>query len=58
MSIERQIEREEEWLLKQFNEGIITREEFNTAMRDLQRDYRDAAHEAAREAYERELDCW
>jgi hypothetical protein len=27
-------------------------------MRDLQRDYRDAAHESARDAYEQELARW
>ena len=52
------IEREENQLSKELAKGRITRAEYNQEMRELQRDYSAQAHEAAREAYERELDRW
>ncbi len=52
------IEREEKQLEKELNEGTITHKEYNQQMRDIQRDYAAQAHEAAREAYERELERW
>ncbi len=52
------IEREENQLEEELNEGRITRKEYNQEMRELQRDYREQARESAREAYERELDRW
>lgn len=53
-----QYDREEEQLAHDYAAGLITREEYNRQMRELQRDYRAAAEESAREAYERELDRW
>jgi polyhydroxyalkanoate synthesis regulator phasin len=58
MSALRQYEREEELLDEQYANGQITREEHTRAVNELWRDYRDAAQEAAREAYERELGNW
>ena len=56
--VQRQIEREEEALEKQYNDGELTLKEFNKAMAELQAEYREAAHEAAQEAYNRELNEW
>lgn len=53
-----QWEREEEQLQKDYAAGFITSAEFNEQMRELARDRRGAAQEAAEEAYERELDRW
>ena len=35
-------DREADQLLRDFNEGLITREDYNAAMRELQRDVHDA----------------
>ena len=40
MSIERQMEREEDSLVEQLNRGEITPEEFKKEMRDMRREYR------------------
>lgn len=53
-----QYEREEDELVRLLNEGEITQKQFNEEMRDLHRRYRDAAEDAAREAYDREMDRW
>jgi len=53
-----QFEREEDYLVEQVNSGLISREEFNKQMRELQRDYRAAAQEAAQDAYDREMERW
>lgn len=53
-----QYEREEELLDQQYADGRITREEHTKLVNELWRDYRAAAHEAAQQAYERELDNW
>lgn len=53
-----QYEREEDHLVEQFNSGQITQKEYNEQMRDLQRDYRAQAQEAAQEAYDREMERW
>lgn len=57
-----QIEREEEDLYRQFDEGWIDREELNRLIRELHRDYAEAAmgraEEAAEEAYLNELERW
>lgn len=58
MSIERQMEREEQRLCDLLNRGYITQAEFNKQMRDLQREYRAMAQDAAQEAYDREMDNW
>jgi hypothetical protein len=38
--------------------GILSAEEYNEQMRDLQREYRDAADDAAQNAYDREMENW
>jgi hypothetical protein len=53
-----QMEREEESLCEDYNNGSITLSEYNRAVNDLHREYRAQAEEAAQEAYERELDRW
>lgn len=53
-----QFEREEEYLEEQYNSGQITLREYNEQMRDLQREYRGMAEEAAQEAYDREMGNW
>ena len=58
MTIERQMEREEDILCEQLNRGEITLEEFNKEMRDMQREYRAMAEEAAQQAYDDEMGRW
>ena len=53
-----QFEREEEQLDQDLAQGRITREEHRKESRALQRDYRAAAEEAARDAYQKELERW
>ena len=53
-----QFDRKEQDICDRESQGIISRKEAAEEMRELYRDYREAAHEAAREAYERELDRW
>lgn len=57
-AFERYADREEERLLRDFNEGLITREEYNAAMRELQREARDAYQADIDEAHERVRDDW
>lgn len=54
----RQFERQEDDLVESLNRGEITVREFNREMAELNRSWRDAAREAAQDAYERELDRW
>ena len=56
--METEWEREAEILERQLEEGTITPKEFDNFMRELERDYRSAAHEAAQGAYEQELARW
>ena len=58
MSLERQMQREEEILEDQLNDGTITQKEFIEEMNNLQREYRETARESAQEAYDREMDNW
>ena len=53
-----QIEREEDQLERDLADGMITAQEFNKQMRDLQREYRYAAEEAAQIAYDNEMENW
>ena len=53
-----QYEREEKDLYMQYENGEISNVELNEALRELERDYRAAAEEAARDAYEAELHRW
>lgn len=54
----RQLEREEEALEDDLAAGRITQAEFNKELRELHRDYRAMAEDAAHEAYMQELDRW
>ena len=58
MSIESQMDREEEELERQLNDGEITNSEYTTAMNNLQREYREMARESAEQAYDQELERW
>lgn len=53
-----QLEREQEYLEEQLNRGEISLAEFNREMREIQREYRAMAQEAAEEAYHNEIDRW
>jgi hypothetical protein len=53
-----QWDREEQLLEEELASGHISMVEYNQGMRDLQRDYRDAAEESACNAYENELLRW
>jgi hypothetical protein len=58
MSRKTQMDREEEQLEHDLENGVITRQEFNEGMRDLQREYREAAQQSAQDAYDREMGLW
>ena len=47
----------DEWN-EELNDGRITMAEYNERMQQRQRDYREAAEEAAEEAYRSELRNW
>jgi len=53
-----QYDREEQDIIDRENRGEITRAQVTKEINELQREYQAAAHEAAREAYNRELDNW
>lgn len=53
-----QYDREEDQLDRDLAAGLITPAQHREQMRELQRDYRGAAEEAAQNAYERELGNW
>ena len=53
-----QYEREEEALCDAYNAGELTLAQYNEQVRELQREYRAMAREAADEAYDREMDRW
>jgi hypothetical protein len=57
-NLDRQMEREEASLDEALAQGRISKAQYREEMRQLQRDYREAALEAAQDAYERELDNW
>lgn len=54
--LERALEREEESLVNDLNDGLITQREFNQRMLDLQRDARAELEQEAWDAYERVMD--
>lgn len=58
MSIQSQLEREEEALEEAYARGEISSTELREQMRELQRDYRSAAQESAMDAYDAEMDRW
>lgn len=51
-------DRERENLENMYERGEMNREEFNRAIRDLERDAYDEARERAQEAYDKEIDRW
>ena len=53
-----QYDREEQAICEAEERGEITREEAQKQLMELARDYRDAAHERAQQAYEQELERW
>lgn len=55
---ERAAEREEEALSQDYAEGRISREEYNAAIREIQRDMRDAYAEDLHDAEQRVRDEW
>lgn len=54
----RQFELEEESLEDQLANGEISQKEFNQVLRDMQISFQAEAEEAAREAYDNEMDRW
>ncbi len=58
VSVQSQFDREEDHLVELVNSGQISQEQFRKEMRELQRDYRAMAQEAAQDAYDREMDRW
>ena len=58
MSYQTQLEREEDDLVLALNRGEISPDEYNKQMREIQRDYNQAAREAAEDAYSREMARW
>lgn len=51
-------EREESAIQEAYSRGEITNAEMWRQMKELNRDYRDAAQESAQGAYEREMENW
>lgn len=58
MSIESQFEREEQSIEDDLANGIISQQEYNNQMRELQRDYRAEAEDSAQQAYDNEMQNW
>ena len=56
--LSRQMQREQECLDRDLENGAIDIKEYNQQMRDIEADYRDAARDAADEAYDREMERW
>ena len=50
------LEREEDALTEEYNNGDMSLSEYNQAMQELHREYRAYAEEAAQEAYDREME--
>ena len=51
-------DKEEQQLEDDLAAGLISLEEFNLAMRELQREYTAAAQESAQRAYDLEMERW
>jgi hypothetical protein len=58
MNFESQFEHEQESLDRQLEAGTITSARHRELVRDLWREYRDAAREAAQRAYDSEMERW
>ena len=52
------LEKQEDILLNELNDGLISQGEYNDAMRELQREHRDMARDAAERAYDDEMLKW
>ncbi len=53
-----ELEREEDFLLEQLQNGEISQSEYNRAMKEAHYQYSREARFAAEEAYDRELENW
>lgn len=58
MSIESQFKKEEQSIEDDLANGVISDQEYNDQMRELQRDYCAAAEESAQRAYDDEMINW
>lgn len=58
MNIESEMERQEQDICDRYNSGETDTAEFNHEMRELTREYRDMAQEAAQGAYDDEMSNW
>ena len=56
--VERQLDREEDRLSRDYNSGLISREDYNQGLRELQQEARDAYQQDLDEAAERVRDDW
>lgn len=56
--MERACEREEAAASEDYLAGRINTKQYNERIRDIQREYRAAAEEAAQDAYESERERW
>lgn len=50
--------REEDDIAERLASGLITRQQYETEMRELRAAYRESAEDAARDAYDREMENW
>ena len=57
MNLDDAMEKEEEQLYEQYQEGYLSLAQYNIAMRDLQRDYADMVRDEAQAAYDDVLDA-
>lgn len=53
-----QLDSEEQAIADAYNNGDISLAEYNEQMKELQREYRWMAEEAAQEAYDNEMGRW
>ena len=58
MSAQSQFDREMDDIDRREADGVINRSEASAERRELERDYRGAAEEAAEDAYRDELERW
>lgn len=58
MSTQRQLEREQDILDGELENGYIDNEEYTKLMNELEGDYRNAAHEGVEQALKEEFDKW
>ena len=58
MSLRNQFDREMESIERDFENGDMTEKEYRDSIREMERDYREAARESAQEAYYAEYERW